>query len=167
MRNRRKHVKHLLLALLMPLVSCVTPRDDTPSPLPVGYYLFNAPMFYEDGLAQVSWTNGALFVQLLEHHGGSFKLLVSDDRRVHVRDGKMPLADIKRTFHGSGQIGVGGVVRGEGEIWLQTIGPLKRDHRTGPWTLTPASASESEKRLKRIREREAYRARRAAEKSSL
>lgn len=150
----------LALAVLAGVPGCQTTGPSPPSPIPEGYYLLDAPMFYKNGLAKVTWDPPRLHIELLEHHRGQFDLRVGPDGNVRIERDAVHLGDIHRNLSGSGQIGQGSQVRGTGEIWTRSLSIISRDHRTGEWVLSPAPAGERDKRLKRIEAVEKARAER-------
>lgn len=145
----------LLSAFFLLLAGCVSaPPADLGRWVPEGYYVFDCPIVYDNGLARISHTAGGARVQLLEDVKGSFILRVDNKGALEIVDADMHYPGLKRSFKGGGLMSEPGRASGRAIAWLKTLGPISRDHRAGPWTLRPATEKEIERHLEKRRKLE-------------
>ncbi len=133
----------LPILLLLLLAGCATPPPGTHHPgLPPGLYVFDCPIVYEKGMARLAPLPRGARVQLLEGVQGSFELRVRGQGDLEIRDAEMDYPGLRRSFKGSGTLSSPGHATGEAVSWILNFGFAGRDHRTGPWSLRPASEAE-------------------------
>jgi hypothetical protein len=152
----------LLSVLFLLLSGCATTPPPGLSRLPEGLYVFDAPIFYEKGMARVTHTSRGARVQLLETFQGDFTLRPDASGQVDMVEDHISYPGLRRTLKGSGQLTATGKAEGQAVIWLKSAGPISRNHREGPWTLRQATPEEEkafrlkqqaiEKRKQRARE---------------
>ncbi len=132
----------LLSLLFLSLNGCVSPPADLSRSLPEGYYRFDCPIAYDNGMVQLRHQNGKIRVQLLEGYTGSFAFQVKGNSVLKIVDAEMDYPGLPRSFKGEGHILSPGVAEGTAVLWLKSVGPLSRNHREGPWTLRVATQNE-------------------------
>lgn len=144
----------LLTALFLLGAGCAT----TPPPgldlLPEGLYVFDAPIFYETGMAELTHTPRGVRVRLLENDIGAFTLRPDARGRLDIVDDAIDYRDLKRKLNGSGRITKPGRAEGKAKVWLMGLGPVSRNHRKGTWTLRRATPEESQRHRAKERSRE-------------
>jgi hypothetical protein len=139
----------LLLSLLAG--GCATPPEPQPSPVPEGLYFLESAAFYKRGLARVQGDGrGGVRVTLLDHFGGGFTLRPRGGGRFQITDDDVDLADVRRRLSGEGTW-LGDRFSGLCVARLRNLGPISRDHREQPWTLTPAAEPEAQRALEKLR----------------
>lgn len=109
------------------------------------------PGVYDRGMARVETVPRGSRVQLLETFEGSFELHRRRGGGVVIRNDQMGYPGLNRSFSGSGTLTGDSGAEGEAEIWIRMAGPVRRDHRKGPWTLRPATPQEIEQHENRVR----------------
>lgn len=156
---RRWQLSALLFSILLP--GCVTSgsRNETAPLLPAGYARFDMPGVYENGMASVTSIPQGVKIQLLETFEGSFELHQRADNRVVIRNDQMDYPGLGRSFKGEGILLGQGRAEGYAEIWLDLMGPVRRDHRKGPWVLRPATEAEIRSHEAKVRQLEERKAR--------
>ncbi len=138
---------NFLLGLLLMLAGCASPLppETVAAWLPTGYYKFDCPIVYENGLARLEPVRGGMNVTLLEKIKGTFVLQAKADGRLAITQSEMDYPGLRRSFKGEGQVIGGGKAEGTAVVWVKNFGIVGRDHRKGAWTLRPASESEINK----------------------
>jgi len=134
----------VLSALLLLLSGCASTgtRPAGDPRLPPGLYVFDMPVMYERGFAELSSVPGGVRVQLLETFQGRFDLHPRGESEWVIRNDEVGYPGLSRSFSGEGRSTGPGRLEGSGEVWIRMAGPIGRDHRKGPWTLRPATAEE-------------------------
>jgi hypothetical protein len=84
-------------------------------------------------------------VILLEKNQGSFELRLGADQKVSIVASEMDYPGLKRNLKGEGRLNQPGHAEGNAESWIMNFGIAGRDHRTGPWSLRPATDAEIKK----------------------
>jgi hypothetical protein len=121
--------------------ACTTVPPDL-SILPEGYYKFDCPIFYKDGMVRITHTPKGAHVQMLETFAGSFVLEPKGQNELTMTRDSVSYPELKRTLSGSGILTRTGHAEGQAKVWIKDMGPLSRNHRKGTWTLRLASAKE-------------------------
>jgi len=136
-----------LLGVLLCLGGCATPVPPATmsSWLPAGYYKFDCPGIYDNGLARLEPSANGVRVQLLEKIKGSFEFHAKPDGSLEIRESEMDYPGLRRSFKGKGRVTGAGTAGGQAVVWVKNFGFAGRDHRTAEWTLRPAHAEEIEK----------------------
>jgi len=110
--------------------------------LPPGLYVFDMPVLYPEGFAELTAVPGGVRVRLLEAFEGRFDLQAKGESAWVIRNDEVGYPSLRRSLSGEGRSTGPGRMEGEGEVWIRLAGPLGRDHRKGSWTLRPATAEE-------------------------
>lgn len=133
----------LLSLLFLGFSGCVMPPpQNLDAVLPEGYYKFDCPIVYKNGMVKLSHRQGLIHVQLLEDYTGSFSFKVTGDNKLDITRDEMDYPGLKRTFKGEGTLIRPGTAEGTAVVWLKSAGPVSRNHREGPWVLFKASDQE-------------------------
>ncbi|WFB37731.1 hypothetical protein P3T73_08165 [Kiritimatiellota bacterium B12222] len=140
----------LFSLLFLCTVGCVsTPPPDLNVLMPEGYYKFDCPIVYKNGLVQLTHEQGKAKVQLLGDFTGSFYLTLDKNRNIKFSNSEMSYQDLNRSFKGEGTLLEPGVASGEAVAWIKTVGPISRNHREGLWTLNLATPQEIDSFLRK------------------
>ncbi len=134
-----------VILLLLSACATTTPPETVASWLPPGYYVFDCPIVYDNGLAKVEPTAGGMKVTLLEKIKGTFVLQAKPDGSLSITQSEMDYPGLRRSFKGEGRVTGGGKAEGDAVVWVKNYGIVGRDHRKGPWTLRPANEGEIRK----------------------
>lgn len=123
--------------------------------LPEGLYVFDAPIFYEEGMAEITHTPRGARVRLLRDDVGEFTLRPDARGRVDIVDDAIGYSGLNRSLNGKGRLTENGRAEGQAKVWLKAMGPVSRNHRKGPWTLRQATPQEIQRHRAKQRSREA------------
>jgi len=152
----------LLSLFFLSLAGCTTPvSENLAGRLPDGLYHFEAKPAVAPQYAQVTWGSAGWKLELLGDGGGEFVLRPGSDGQLEIINDSMNYPGLKRTLNGKGQLQPDQRASGQLEIWLNGIGPVKRNHRKAEWQLRPATPAERTRweRRQKVLEKRKQRAR--------
>ena len=81
-------------------------------------------------------------MDLQEKIKGSFDIRLKRDGSLEFTNDEMDYPGLRRSFKGKGLMTAPGKAEGNASVWVLNYGIAGRDHRTGTWTLRPATREE-------------------------